>query len=205
MRKKEKQEKKNRAFIVFILVIFLVSSLGSVVIDFGGSGTDSFTLTSSSGEKYKFKAETDSAGNQYYLGSSGENKFISYYNPSQLSIDVSDTAKKILKESNIFYITFDPEQNNLNILDYLRYDIEKNIVPSKLQINVITKESLLYELPVITCENATLNSPVIEFKNSNLTNISVTTDYCISAEFNSNTALQVRDALVYMINGLDIR
>ncbi|AJF61627.1 TPA: hypothetical protein HA239_03950 [Candidatus Woesearchaeota archaeon] len=203
MKKKDRAEKNKKILVWFILIIFVLSTIGGVVVYYGGSGSDSFTI-SSSGKNFRFKLETDNSGNQYYKVSSGRDEFISYYPPSQILLDVSEDTKSLLRDSAAFYISFDPEQPSLNVIDYLRYDIDYNLPDGKVSMGAVTKETSLYQLPVVTCANATAETPVIIFGISNVTSIRMDNDYCINADFSTSAALGVRDALVYILNGVEI-
>jgi len=66
------------------------------------------------------------------------------------------------------------------------------------------KESETYNLPIITCENSTLEMPVVILKQGNSTNIT-SNNNCINLEFEQYQLLQIRDILVYLMYGIEIR
>ncbi len=204
MKKSEKlkKEKKKKAFIVFTLVIFLVSSIGSVVVYYGNNDDQNSFTQEYNGIKYRFKLTIDGQGNPYYTVSSKESEFIAFYTPQQIFIDANPDVLNVLGSSPYFYLSIDPESENLNLLDYLRLDIRQNLPQSKFFLEGVSQETDLYNLPVINCNNAT-SAPVIILKNTNTTNI--TSDgNCLNAEFQTQHAMQTRDLIVYTMQGIPI-
>ena len=203
MRKKDKKERTTKIFLGFVLIIFLISSLGSVVVFYGdNSETDTIKL-SYSGKEYEFKRSSDEAGNLFYTVKTKESEFTTYFLPSQLSLNINNQTQNLLINSNYFYLSFDPEQEDLSFIDYMRYDLRNNIPVNKFFIDAVVKDNEIYNFPVITCENATFNSPVVHLKNTNSTNVSYA-ENCLTIEFTSNNFLQVRDTLVYLSNNINI-
>lgn len=199
---KVKKEKRNKAFIVFTLVIFLVSSIGSVVIYYGNDDDQgTFTLDLESG-KYKFKQSADSQGNPFYTVTSKNIEFTSFYLPQQINLKLDKDLESVLKSSPYFYLSINPESENMQVMDYLRLDIRQNMPESKFFLEGISQESALYTLPVIDCTNAT-SVPVIILKNTNTTNIS-SSGNCLNVEFQIQNTMQVRDMIVYTMQGIPI-
>ena len=204
MKKSErlKKEKRNKTFIVFTLVIFLVSSVGSVVIYYGNNNDQNSFTQNYNGIKYKFKLTTDNQGNPYYSVSSKNSDFMVFYKPEQISLDIDKDFLNVLKNSPYFYLSIDPESPNLNLLDYLRLDIKQNLPESKFFLEGISKESESYSLPVINCNNAT-SVPVIILRNTNLTNITRQGN-CLNVNFQIDKTMLTRDMIIYTMQGIPI-
>ncbi len=202
---KYKIEKRNRIIIGVVLSLFMLSSLGSVILYYGNSDSDSnkFTLDLSNG-KYQFVRKQDNSGNLYYEVSSDNTKFNVFYAPEQLTLDINKDILDQIKDTYFFYLTFNPEEPDLTYVDYLRFDLRNNIPKTKYFQDAILKESETYNLPIVTCENATLQTPVIVLKQGNSTNVTEA-DNCINLEFAPYQLLQVRDILVYLMHNIDIR
>lgn len=203
MRKRKNRENKNKAFLSVILVIFLVSSLGGVILyQPTETNENSFKLDLENG-KYEFNRKLDTAGNPYYEVNKDDISFTSFYTPDQIGLSIPEDIQLILKNSNYFYLTFDPKEIDLSLIDYLRYELKNNIPISKFFIDSVLEENDIYQLPIITCNNASITTPVINIKSSNLTNIEMTNN-CITIEFAQQNTLQVRDSLVYLMHGINI-
>lgn len=203
MRKKVKKLKRNKIIIGVILIIFLVSSIGSFVFIRGNdsTNTDKFTLQLSNG-KYEFVRKFDGIGNLYYEVNSGE--FTVFYLPSDLyRVSIDENAALLIQNSPYLYLTFDPNQSELSYMDYLRFDIRNNIPSSRYVQDAITQPSPIYDLPVVTCNNATPTVPVIIARNATHTNITVSGN-CINVDFVSYDILRVRDLLIYLFHGVSL-
>ena len=205
MRKKDKREQRNKTFLVFVLVIFLVSSLGSVVVYYGGNSDtgNKFTMEFND-KKYTFEPMADSTGNLFYEVTTEEDiVFQTYLQPQSIYLEMDDQTKNTIKDSNYFYITFDPEKTNLDYIDFIRFDLRNNMPPTKFFADAVIKQSSVYNLPVITCENGTSQSPVIVLNVENTTDIKMNNN-CINIDFSQTSVLPIRDMLVYLMQGVDI-
>jgi hypothetical protein len=204
MRKKKKNSNSQKMFLAFVAIIFLISSVGSVVL-YSGNNNDpeSFSIDLSNG-KYKFDRRTDTYGNYYYDVTSKEGAdFDAFYLPDKLYLDIPKDAQSLIQNSNYFYITFDPTQEDLSTVDFVRFEVRNNAPSSKFFIDSVISENSIYSFPILDCSNATINSPVVFLKSSNDTNINYE-NYCLEIEFVPQSTLQIKDALVYLLQGIDI-
>jgi hypothetical protein len=205
MPRKDKREKRNKIIVGIIVSFLMVSSIAGFVIlnSTNNQEVNKFTLTYSN-KDYEFTRKQDNLGNQYYEVSSDKGIFTTYYHPQQLNnIEISQEVISVIKNTNFFYLTFDPQQSDLSYVDYLRFDLKNNIPQAIYFEEGITRESDVYNLPLITCQNATPYVPVIFLKNSTMTNITMI-DNCINLEFPTYEILKIRDMLVYLLQGIDI-
>ncbi len=203
MKKKDKKERNTKIFLGFVLSIFLISSLGSVVVYYGNdSDQDSFTLTFSD-KDYKFNRKSDNSGNLYYEVSYDNEDFLVYYLPYQILLDVDNETQDLIRNSNYFYLAFDPHQEDLSMVDYMRFDVKQNIPATKFFVDAVTESDSVYSFPIIDCNNATINSPVIVLENTNTTNIEYS-DNCLNIEFANYDFLRLRDMLVYNSNNIRV-
>lgn len=203
MNKREKKEKRNRIIIGVVMSVLMLSSLlGFLGNNNSDTDTNKFTLELSN-EKYQFIRKQDSVGNLYYEVSSDNVNFNVFYIPDQITLEINQTIIDQIKNTYFFYMTFDPDEEDLTYVDYLRFDLRNNIPQTKYIQDAILKESDVYNLPIITCVNATLQTPVIVLKQSNSTNIN-SKDNCINLEFEQYQLLQIRDLLVYLMHGIDV-
>jgi len=133
MSKREKREKRNKIIIGVILSVFMLSSLGSVILYYGNSDSDTnkFTLELSNG-KYQYVRKQDTVGNLYYEVTSDNTMFNVFYLPDQLtSLDFDESAMNQIKNSYFFYLTFNPDEVDLTYVDYLRFDLRNNMPQTK--------------------------------------------------------------------------
>lgn len=204
MRKKKDVEKRNKIIIGIFLTIFMVSSIGSVVVYYGNDTEETNTVTYTfSGVDYTFTLKQDTLGNTYYEVDSEADSFTAYYLPQQLSsLGLDEIALSKMKNSQYFYLTFDPYDENIQYIDWMRYDLSRNTVSNKFFLDGVLKETDNYILQKVTCGNASDQVPVIVLKESNNTNISISGN-CITLEFPSYDTLKARDILVYSMRGIE--
>lgn len=196
-----KKERKNKMLVLFMLIIFVLSTVGSVVIYYS-NGEE--TLTRTYGEnKYKFVSKSDELGNMFYEVSYKDEKFTTFFLPENLALNLDENTKNIIKNANYFYFAFDPNDESVQLMDYLRFDLRNNLPTGKFFFDSLVDNSTLYNLPKVTCQNSTVIAPVIIVKSSNVTKVE-NLNSCINIELNSQSVLQVRDSLVYVLNGVEI-
>ena len=174
-KKKEKRffNKKNIVglFIAFIMVSSLLAMWEGGVV-----------------EKYNgFKIKTD--GRTLQTKINGE--WIDFeYTPSALEeMDVSQEAMLTLKNSNMIYFTFDPDDKLIKEIELTRMVLGESL---EKDFNIYTPSGVTeqiepYEtLPLIDCNNATSFIPVMYFKYLNETKITME-DNCIYVYSQSGT------------------
>ncbi len=206
--KKEKNEKRKKMIIGIIVTIFLISSLAAVVLyrtdDNSDYDPNKFTLNLSNGD-YTFSRKVDNQGIAYYDVSFNQDSFTAFFIPQQLSdIKIEQSSVDLLKNSIFYYISFDPEQEGLTYIDFIRFELANEFPNNKYFSEGVTKPSLTYPLPILDCNNATTEVPVIILKTSNVTQIT-SSENCITFEFLQYDVLRIRDLLVYSSRGIDIR
>ncbi|MBT3720955.1 hypothetical protein HN789_06695 [archaeon] len=198
--RRAKKEKRNKAFIVIVLILFLVSSIGGVVVYYGADDQSSFTVNVE-GTRYRFKVTSDQNGNAYYSVKSKDSEFTTFYPPQNLLLNIEENMQDSLINSPYFYLSIDPESENMDLLDYLRWDIRQNLPISKFFIEGMTSEYEGYTLPIVNCQNATTTIPVVILKNTNVTNIT-SSNNCLEMNFAPHQAMQARDMLIYLMQGI---
>lgn len=199
--KKRNERKMLKVAIGMVLSIFMVSSIGSVIL-FYGQGSSDTTLTFN-GKKFRFSQVGDGQGNFYYEVKSGRTSFISYYLPGSLGIKVLNHSDEIIQNANFFYLTFNPEESDIRYVDLLRLELRNSLPPERLFQDATVSGSSLYDLPVITCENSTSVAPVLLLKNSTLTRIASDSG-CVIIEYLPQDMAKIRDALIYLLHGVEI-
>jgi len=199
------KEKRNKIFIGVIVTIFMVSSIAGVVLyrSDGNDNQNTQTLTLG-GKDYNFEQKLDEFKNPYYFVSDKSDQFYVYYMPQQLSSIMDNATQDYLKNLNYFYMGFSPNDENIQFIDYLRFDLRKNLPQSVYFADAVTEQSDKYNLPVVTCANASVNSPVVLLKSSNVTEISAKGN-CVSIKFVQYDSLRVRDLFVYLLRGIQLK
>lgn len=202
--RRRKSDKKKKMIISFFLVIFMISSVGSVILYYGSSGQDNteFDLELSNGE-YTFKRNIDQQGYQFYEVSKDNIMFTVYNLPSDLShLNIDKEAQSALIQSPQAIITFDPEDELIQLIEYIRFDLGQNLPMTKNIVDATSEESDDYSLPVIDCGNET-QAPVIFLHGANYTNISMQ-DNCIDVHFEQQNTILIRDYLHYVLRGIEV-
>lgn len=192
MNKKKQREQYTRTIVVIITVIFILSSIAGIVL-YRNDPREEFSI-----QGVKFRQEGD-----HYIANINKNDVIVYTLPGEASyINISSAILNKIKNSKMIYLTFDPEQDDLTYVDFIRFELteelfENNIFP----ISGTLRESPLYQLPVVDCENATIYTPVIEFRVENKTNI-YEEDNCIYIQAKGPEFIIIRDKIIFGLYGL---
>lgn len=190
MKRKKDNRKLNSILAIFIAVI-MVGSIADIMLN------NNDTQLSYNG--YKFLV----SGNQIYTKIEGEN-YLFYYFPSDLEgLNMSDDTKDALRNMQMFYFTFDPENKYLSDIDSIRSDLASDLSKSgKFFSNAKTTDSLAYDIPVITCSNATAFVPVVYFKEGERTGFFKEGDCIIAESSSANGFLALKDKMLYVMLGV---
>ncbi|MFH0875921.1 MAG: hypothetical protein V1859_08335 [archaeon] len=194
----ENSEKKKKIAMVIFTAIFLISSIAAVVLYRVPETTDSIRLNLS-GKYYEFTRE------QNYFVTKIDTETVKFYSlPYDVeNIKVDQELINTLKGTSYIFVTFDPIQEGLSEIDLLLYDFDTTFSGmNKFILKGNTKESEIYNYPIISCLNATSFTPVIELKTSNATKIEKIAGNCYSIESRYLGFLKARDRLIYGIKGL---
>ena len=191
MRKKKDKKKINTIMAVFIAVIMVGSIVGMM---FSGDSEDKLEYN---GHKFKI------IGNQLAVEVNNQEYYF-YYHPVDLEVmNVSEEVQIKLNGMQMFYFTFDPDTKDIEYLDKARFDLNNEAAKTNLFfVNAISKESEIYNFPIITCDNATAFVPVVYVKEGNKTGFYLEED-CIIAESKTKEGfLALKDRLMYEILGI---
>ncbi|MBN2423309.1 hypothetical protein JXB41_08860 [Candidatus Woesearchaeota archaeon] len=192
-----RKEKRRKILIAVISAIFLISSVATVVL-YRGDDTQDTIILNLSDKDYKFTR------NENFYTVEINNQDVKVYNlPYELNyINISPEIIDKIKNSYLIYFTFDPEQEDLTYIDFLRFDLKESLSPlNKFIYEGTTKESSIYNLPIVTCENASAFSPVLKFSNSNTTKVHEK-DSCIFIESRALGFVKIRDKIIYNLYGV---
>lgn len=178
---------------LFIAAIMIFSTLG-FILDSQSGGNNKLEYNG-----YKFEQMYD--GIQTKINGQ---KFMMTYFPEQLEhINISESAKQMLKGINVFTITYDPESEYKESFAEQQYNLaEKLAVIDKYVIPGVSNNTGIEQMPVITCKNATISMPVIFFHEGITTNMTLKNN-CITISIGSMyEAQQIGDLLFYQITGV---
>ena len=202
MVKKSKRDIQRKIILAVVVVIFMVSSIASIVLFRSEDATDSFSMQTKEG-RASFSQKSDTRGTPYYEVSLNNRKFITYFHPSGIGQILDNRTKSLLQSSTYFYMSIDPNSEDLSFMDFLRMDVKRNIPSSRFFIDAVSEETDLYTLPVIDCSNAT-TVPVIILRQTNSTSNTSVVGNCATIEFTRVNSLRLRDSLVYTLNGIEV-
>lgn len=184
-----RKEKKKKFWIGFFLVFIMV---------FSGAG---ILIGSLGGEKWEYNGFKFTKKDDFFITKINDQKIAFNYLPQTLlSINTSGNIKERLS-SPMMYFTFDPEEEvqNLLYIDTIRHDFERNA--NFIVVNTMTKESSIYSLPVISCDNATPYVPVVYFNIANQTSI-VEENNCVILNGRGAQFFELRDLMLYIKYGV---
>ncbi|MEM3374828.1 MAG: hypothetical protein QXE31_06490 [Candidatus Woesearchaeota archaeon] len=195
---RKKNQKLLKISLIIVIAIFILSSLASVILyrqDYNSQDTITLNI---SNKVYEFKL-INNQNNYYYEVQSKDKKekFVSYFLPYEtISNNFNKNLLKSLVNENSFYLAFDPNDENIDAIEFIRFDLAKN-QGNKLIISGILNKSENYNfLPLVECNNSSY--PVLILKGSNVSDIIKINDNCVEIKFVRQETLKIRDLLVYL-------
>jgi hypothetical protein len=202
MKKKDNDDTKKKVLIVVISAIFLISGVASAVLYRSDFQSDEITVNSSN-RMLKFKRVTDTNNNIYYNVNFAGKNLQFFYLPDEVgNIPLEGNFPTILRNSQMFILTFDPAGDDLQYIDYSRYLLGNALsAEGKYVADGITSNSSVYVLPILTCQNSTAYAPAVIFESSNETSI-YEKDNCIHVQGRTLDFIRERDRLMYSFYGI---
>lgn len=195
----ETREKKSKAgmYLAIFIAVVMVGGIGGIIVS---KPADSEYVYG----KYPFMSK-----NNMWVTKINKKEVAFYFLPDQVShFEVSESAFEIFKNSQGIIFTFDPEINSttkLQALDIFRFEIVDAIINSYKGKQIgfaATKNTSLYELPVVTCENSSYYFPVMFIDYRNETSIKLINDCIIVSAKDEKNLLGLMDNLKYRIYGV---
>lgn len=191
MKRSSKRERNRNIFISIIIAGILISSVLAFI--YGGDMDENEFEYNINDKTYTF----GKSFNKYYLDINNDRIF--FYNlPDQIDINLSSDISERIINSQMFYITFNPEEEELSHIDLARFELSNEFFKNNIYIvNAVTVNSTDYELPVIDCENATMFVPVIKLVigDKNLT----VDNNCVIFQGKGLDFVKFRDLLIYKL------
>lgn len=195
-RKKKKPLLSSNALIGIFIVLLMVGSgvglmLGRNPPNQGGGVYNDYTFE-----------RGNSGWSTQYEGSTLEFRYL----PDMIeNLEVSGDALSTLQNTPGFYLTYDPNDKNIQSIEVARLQLERTF-SQKLEKYMgvgVVKSSPNYEgFPIITCENASQNVPVVYFKTSNSTGFEYEKN-CLHVNFQTGSEVfMLKDRLMYGITGI---
>jgi len=190
-KKKEKQSsKRNTALLAIIIAFITVSSI------LGYTMRDESNVV-----RYNNIQFTQS--DNFWTANVFGNKLYFYNSPENFgSINISDDAINAIINSRMFYMVFDPDEEDayLSAIDAVSSDFYNSFssIPIFVQ-RATTSENKAYALPIADCKNATAYVPVIDFKSSNQTRVYLQGSCIIADSENALDILRIRDKLLFVV------
>lgn len=193
MRKREKSQRNyGILFISIFIALIMITSIAGFLI---GSNQDKITFKYNN-FRFNFK------DNMYYTKIDGEVMSFQFSPTDVEDIELSEDASKKLKESGVRMLTFNPDNEERQIVDNLRLYISDRI---PMTFSAVTYLSDYYpSLKVVTCDNITKEVGVIYIDNSfNYTNNTI--DFlqdCIIMKGSGQSLFQLADRIIYAYYGV---
>ena len=195
MKRASRRERNRNILISIIIAGILISSILAFI--YGGDVTENEFEYNINNKTYYF----GKSYNKFYLDMNNDRIF--FYNlPDQIDINLSSDIINRIKNSQMFYITFNPEQEDLAYIDLARFELSEEFYKNNIYIvNAITSNYTGLALPIIDCENATAFVPVLKFIVSNNKNITVDNN-CIIFQGKGLDFIEFRDLIIYRLYGV---
>ena len=189
----EKQQRRNKVIMVFLVAIMVLSGFSAVFFGFGDQGA-----------KKKYSGFTFLETPQgYYVSVEGQRLGFDYYPTDLEDMNIDAGALAALKDK----VQLDISSNLNDALNQSIALVEYNML-QKLRLTGSTflrigaAANNTYGLPIITCEQATASVPVIFFRKGNASKIALEHD-CIIAESTDHYGLvRIGDRIIYSMLGI---
>ncbi len=190
---KKKGISKEAWFAIFIIAIMTLSAIGFIY------------SPSETTEIYKGFKLVQLPGTTKW-GIEIDGKVIEFYNPPAAAenIPFDPEAARRLTAARQLYITFNPEEENLEPIDLVRFDVSR-IMMENGNVYIasgMTKNTTTYALPQIECINATMYIPVLLLKTGNETKISLENNCIVAQASTPYDFTLIRDRILYMKFGV---
>lgn len=133
----------------------------------------------------------------------GKKVFFSSLPDKLESVNFDEGVKKIIKESPVITISYNPHSDDAELLGYAQFSFEDRSakIGKPIVINALTN-STGFSLPEVTCANATTLNPVLIFEKSSSASAQLKNN-CIIVNYNSQQdLLEVIDKLTYFVAGV---
>jgi hypothetical protein len=158
-----RKKKKNTIFNgknaigIFVVIMMLASGAGFVLnMNQGGSSSD----------EYEGQRFVSTQRGQWSTEIDGKNYYFSYH-PSVVDyLNISDPIIETMKNADVVYITYNPDDEYITEIENLRFDLESdlddyfNIIP---EIGVMDNTGEYSGFSRIDCQDAGMNAPVLRF------------------------------------------
>ncbi|MBR9702612.1 hypothetical protein GOV10_01120 [Candidatus Woesearchaeota archaeon] len=170
-----------------IMVFLMVASLASVML----YAPDNYALTTYGELEFEIQESTG-----FYLTEfNGRPLRFNYLPLNTLAVPTDLEAINLVRTAPIFIITFDPtlDEEQLQFVDFMRYEMAN--VFSNIG-GAVTKNSSVYPLPILGCENSSSAMPVVEIRVAASPAIRKEGD-CVLLEGNLTSLVLVKDAFLY--------
>ncbi len=200
--REEKQQKRNRMILGILITVIMIGSTIGYFVGQQNSNNNGLEYKAKNGNIYSF----DQVNGKLYTTING--KGLSFYSHplDAMQLNISDDAIRLINDSQIVLLTFDPQNNNdIQYIEQSRFDMENDFAGlKKYLITGVEKNTSGYEsFKTITCKNSTAQVPVIEFVSSNSTETrGYVNNSCIIFEGKRTDFLKFRDYIVYKLYGV---
>ena len=190
----ENKEKKKFGLIIFIVVIMIGTTFGSVFFGF-----------SPVSEKVKYKEYTFTFipnQNIWISKINGRNAAFSLLPSEVENVMIDGTFSQRLKDRIEIDVTSDANSTFNESIALAQHQMGLTLSAYQVYVRKGFTTNNTFNFPIIKCEHSTVNVPVVYFRNGNETKISVESN-CIIAEASSDTEfIRVKDRLLYGILGV---
>lgn len=192
--KKRKESKKSRVVVTLIIAVFMLTSIIGFMSNQNAQGDDITYGT------FKLQPTT----NGWIYKSKGQ-QVTFYNNPFEVdNIELSADAVRDIRNSQVAYLTFDPELGELQYVDLLRFELSEQMPMhfNTMIIPAVDRADTTYSLPVVDCNNATKNLPVIYLQKGKISKISYFSNCLVLEAPSSQLILRLKDRLMYGLFGI---
>ncbi len=186
----ERKRKRNQIIIGIVIALTMVLSLFGISLFNNPQSAKKF-------KGIKFYAQ----GNVFKLKTKPEITLYTYPLVFEV-LNYSNTSLQLLKQAPSIALSFDPDMSiaSLQALDIARLSFQNQALKPVFQ--GVLKESEIYKLPIITCDNATQSTVVVVFKESMNDSIQVNNSNCVVVKTSGSKFLTYGELLLLGARGV---
>ena len=169
----------------------MILSIFGMMMDYALSPNKKITY----GE-YKFKVKQNT-----WVTEINDKEYNFYYAPQELqNLSITEQAKEILKTRDVYTITYDPDNRDVETIGKSLYELEQQITKPILEIALTNNTGTT--LPQKTCKNATPQQPVIYYKENDEEKIETEGNCVIISSIDSRDIIMQKDMIKYIMLGV---
>ncbi len=181
----------QKAVLGILIAALMILSVFGMVVDYAVSPSKKIKYGD-----YKFKAKQN-----YWVTEINDKEYTFTFVPQDLEeLEIIDQAKAILKNKDVYTITYDPDNRDAQDIAQVLYQIEQEITKPIVEPALTNNTDTI--LLQRSCANATVQQPVIYYKEADEAKITVDGNCVLVESVDSRDIVMQSDLIKYLFLGV---